>query len=59
MTCESHDNRYNFCRTSGYIRQAQIHDQKSRDRCSYNYSWGYRNDGIWVDRGCRAEFVVY
>ena len=59
MTCESHDNRYRFCRTSGYIRQAQIHDQRSRDRCSYNYSWGYRSDGIWVDRGCRAEFVIY
>jgi hypothetical protein len=59
MTCESQDNRYRFCRTSGYIRQAQIHDQRSRDRCTYNYSWGYRSDGIWVDRGCRAEFVVY
>jgi hypothetical protein len=59
LTCESNNERYNFCRVSGHIRQAQIRDQKSRDACQYNYSWGYRADGIWVDHGCRAEFVIY
>jgi hypothetical protein len=59
VTCESNDERYKFCRISGGIRQAQVHDQKSRDDCRYNYSWGYRSDGIWVDHGCRAEFVIY
>ena len=59
LTCQSQDSRYNFCRVSGYIRQAQIQRQLSSSQCQYNYSWGYRSDGIWVDRGCRAEFVVY
>jgi hypothetical protein len=59
ITCQSQDSRYNFCRVSGYIRQAQIRRQISSSQCQYNYSWGYRSDGVWVDRGCRAEFVVY
>jgi len=59
VTCQSQENRYNFCRVGGYIRQAQIKRQLSSSQCQYNYSWGYRSDGIWVDRGCRAEFVVY
>jgi len=24
----------------------------------FGKSWGYDNRGIWVDRGCRAEFNV-
>jgi hypothetical protein len=59
VTCESRDGRYNFCRVGGYLRQAQIVRQMSQAQCQYNYSWGYRSDGIWVDRGCRAEFAVY
>jgi hypothetical protein len=59
VTCESHDNRYNFCRVGGSIRQAQVHRQMSQDQCRLNYNWGYRADGIWVDRGCRAEYTFY
>jgi hypothetical protein len=59
ITCQSHDGRYNFCRIDGYVRQVQIHRQLSQSQCQYNYSWGYRSDGVWVDRGCRAEFVLY
>lgn len=59
VTCQSHDGRYNFCRIDGHVRQVQIHRQLSQSQCHYNYSWGYRSDGIWVDRGCRAEFVLY
>jgi hypothetical protein len=59
VTCQSQDERYNFCRVGGSIRQAEVYRQMSDNRCRYNYSWGYRGDGIWVDRGCRAEFTVY
>lgn len=60
ITCESRDNRYNYCSVGGgSIRQAQVQRQMSDDACRYNYSWGYRGDAIWVDRGCRAEFIVY
>ncbi len=30
--------------------------QLSNSTCNYN--WGYDNEGIWVDNGCRAEFSV-
>jgi hypothetical protein len=59
LTCSSNDNRYNFCRLGGGVRQVQIRRQLSQSECRYNYSWGWRNDGVWVDRGCRAEFMVY
>jgi hypothetical protein len=59
VNCSSSDNRYNFCSVGGRIRQVQVYRQLSRDDCRYNYSWGYRGDGIWVDRGCRADFTVY
>jgi hypothetical protein len=59
VRCESRDGRYNFCRTSGYADRAQIRRVLSDASCRLNYSWGYRNGGVWVDNGCRAEFVVY
>lgn len=59
LRCESHDNRPNFCRVPGGLRQADIQRRLSRAGCTYGYSWGLRRDGIWVDRGCRADFVVF
>lgn len=59
LRCESHDGRYNFCSTYGNVGRAQLRRQFSDSSCRLNVSWGYRNGGIWVDRGCRAEFVVY
>ena len=59
LRCESHDGQYNFCNTYGNVSSAQLRRQLSDTSCRLNVSWGYRNGGIWVDRGCRAEFVVY
>lgn len=59
LRCESRDGRYNFCRTGGYADRAQIRRVFSDSGCRLNYSWGMRNGGVWVDNGCRAEFVVY
>ena len=59
IRCQSHDGRYNFCRTSGYASRVQIRRVMSDANCRLNSSWGTRNGGIWVDRGCRAEFVLY
>jgi hypothetical protein len=55
--CESHEYRYNFCPT-GPIRSAQILEQKSQAPCVQGRTWGWRNDGIWVDSGCEAVFRV-
>jgi hypothetical protein len=32
--------------------------QRSEADCVYNRTWGYGRDGIWVDRGCRADFEI-
>ncbi|MBC7656059.1 MAG: DUF3011 domain-containing protein [Frankiaceae bacterium] len=59
LRCESHDGRYNVCNTFGNVGRAQLRRQLSDASCRLNVTWGYRNGGIWVDRGCRAEFIVY
>jgi hypothetical protein len=53
--CESYNGNRVHCKVNtrygiNFLRQL------SRSSCDYN--WGYDNTGIWVDRGCRAEFSV-
>ena len=33
--------------------------QRSGAACQQGYSWGYDDRGVWVDHGCRADFVTY
>ncbi len=57
VTCESNDMRRNWCRvdTRGGVR---LYKQKSDSPCIQGRTWNVTRDGIWVDRGCRAEFEV-
>lgn len=57
VTCESRHGRYNFCRidTDGKVELVR---QISSDTCREGRSWGYGDRGVWVDRGCSAEFKV-
>lgn len=57
VTCESRNQRHQFCRidTRGGV---QLQRQLSNAACRKNQTWGYDRNGIWVDRGCRAEFRV-
>ena len=57
ITCSSNDGRRNFCsaNTRGGVRLSR---QISGSACIQNQTWGWDNSGVWVDRGCRAEFVV-
>jgi len=36
----------------------QMTNQRSGAACQQGYSWGYNREGIWVDHGCRADFMV-
>ena len=36
----------------------QLSKQKSDAKCIYGSTWGYDDRGIWVDRGCRADFNI-
>lgn len=59
FTCESQNNSHNECRyRSGGTVTVHVNRQLSRTRCVFNENWGTFNGGVWVDYGCRAEFVV-
>jgi len=57
VSCSSDDMRWHTCQadtTSG----VRLLRQRSEADCIYGSTWGYDDRGIWVDRGCRAEFEV-
>lgn len=55
--CDSINGRYQHCPIRG-LRDVQLVRVLSRSRCDFGHSWGFDRHGIWVDRGCRAEFSV-
>ena len=57
ITCESRDGRPAFCEadTRGGVRLVR---QRSDAACREGDTWGFDRRGIWVDRGCRAEFEL-
>ena len=57
VTCSSNDGRRNWC-DIGRARDAQIVRQISGSACIRDNTWGVDRRGLWVDKGCRAEFVI-
>jgi len=57
ITCSSEDGRRNYC-TADTRGEVQMVRQRSGSPCTEGSTWGYDKRGIWVDRGCRADFVV-
>ena len=57
LYCASDDGKRNYCsaNTRGGVR---LTNQRSGSACVQGQTWGYDNRGIWVDRGCRADFVT-
>jgi hypothetical protein len=58
IVCASKDGRPNRCATDFPIKRAEVDKRYSGSPCEYGRSWGYDRNEIWVDRGCRARFVV-
>jgi ribosomal protein L37AE/L43A len=57
VTCESQNEGMNRCAadtTYGVTLARQI----SSSTCVRGQTWGYDSTGIWVNRGCRAEFAL-
>lgn len=53
--CESREGRPQHCRVDtrgGVVLVRQL----SRGACIEGHSWGWDHRGVWVTRGCRAEF---
>jgi len=57
ITCNSRDSEYNYCRVHTED-QVILSRQLSSSDCIEGQTWGYDRHGVWVDRGCRAEFTV-
>jgi Protein of unknown function (DUF3011)/Ricin-type beta-trefoil lectin domain-like len=57
VTCASEDGRRKFCQvdTRAGVRLVR---ELGGSACRLNETWGFDQRGIWVDRGCRAEFQV-
>lgn len=58
LRCESNDEHYRMCSTTRPLRGARLVRQISGSACTEGQSWGWKQEGIWVDRGCRAEFEL-
>jgi Protein of unknown function (DUF3011) len=57
MPCSSDDMRRHWCPvdTRGGV---ELVKQRSEAKCIFDRTWGYDDRGIWVDRGCRADFEI-
>ena len=59
IRCESSGNSYRLCPAGvGRGGSVRIVRQLSSASCRQGDSWGWQPNGIWVNRGCRADFVV-
>ncbi|UXR64722.1 DUF3011 domain-containing protein [Bdellovibrio bacteriovorus] len=59
VNCESWNYNYQECYIGAYgVRSIRIYNVFSYDACLYNQTFGFYNDRIWVNRGCRATFEV-
>ena len=59
IRCESNDGRRNYCNAPvNNPNQVTMQRQISGSPCVRGSSWGVDNRGIWVDRGCRADFTI-
>ena len=58
ITCSSKDKQYDECRVRG-AKDVVLLNQLSDSSCWRGYSYGViPNQGIWVNKGCRAKFKV-
>lgn len=55
VRCESNKNRTRQCPIQG---RARLVRQLSGSPCIEGETWGQGRDGVWVTRGCRAEFIA-
>ena len=57
IKCESNNGRRNYCGTYP-SNQVRLDRQISDSPCVQGRTWGVDRNGLWVDGGCRAYFMV-
>jgi Protein of unknown function (DUF3011) len=58
VSCTSDDGRRNYCDMELQGADVRLARQLSPEPCQEGSTWGHDGHGIWVDRGCRGEFLV-
>ncbi|MDO5609690.1 MAG: DUF3011 domain-containing protein [Pseudomonadota bacterium] len=58
MVCESRSGARRECQAAD-AKRVDLVRQLSNAACSKGESWDWDGQRIWVDRGCRAEFIVW
>lgn len=58
VRCESHRGKKKFCYAAEGVLNAHLAEQLSFNSCVLGSTWGYNNNSIWVDDGCRGVFRV-
>lgn len=58
LNCGSSRYGVSRCPVNGLIVRANVLAVHSSANCIYGQSWGWQDNFIWVDRGCRADFQV-
>ena len=58
VKCESNDGRRNYCFDVYEGSRVAMQEQISGSPCEQGRTWGVDSRGLWVDRGCRAIFVI-
>ncbi len=58
VKCESNDGRRNYCFDVYQQERVTLQEQISGSPCEAGRTWGVDSRGLWVDRGCRAIFMV-
>jgi len=56
ITCSSNSGRRSWCNVPR--GNVTLNRQISGAPCIQGQTWGRDNRGLWVDRGCPAEFLV-
>ena len=59
VRCSSGNYQYNMCQIdTGRGSRVRLVQQISKTRCVEGRTWGWNRAGIWVDKGCGAQFLV-
>ncbi len=58
FACNSDNMRRHSCYVETRGGEVRLIRQLSDAACTKGYSWGTNRRGIWVDHGCRADFVI-
>jgi hypothetical protein len=56
VSCSSNGYQYQYCNANTQGRVVLLREVSSGNLCRQGRGWGYDDNGIWVDRGCRGDF---